>query len=337
MTEPAPSSAFSRSASTIGCEDDRRPLRRCRRPRQARSRRGEDRLPRGAARISTLGTAQSGSLAEPGYERWDGRGAVGYLTLAALCDAQLADPPSGRAARRRLAVLPDRGARLLGQAARRGRARGRADCDLAAPARAPGRRSAADGHEPARDRDPELATGGRSSTDVSMGRVTHGDVLLGGAADPADLVPFGGEQAHKAFAFALGLQLLVERSSGRSPGAALLVAGPEADPVPALRELAPGAASPRGQLTRRRGGGARRPRPDRPARLRGRAPRGSRSRPTASRSAPRSPEAKPSPASCSASSAASASSTSSHSSSGVSPKSSSWRPKMRRSSATGVG
>ncbi|HEU0303416.1 MAG TPA: Ldh family oxidoreductase, partial [Gaiellaceae bacterium] len=31
---------------------------------------------------------------EPGFERWDGRGAVGYLTLAAICDATLADPPA---------------------------------------------------------------------------------------------------------------------------------------------------------------------------------------------------------------------------------------------------
>ena len=33
-------------------------------------------------------------LAEPGFERWHGRGALGYLTLAAICDAQLADPPA---------------------------------------------------------------------------------------------------------------------------------------------------------------------------------------------------------------------------------------------------
>src|SRR6266542_3046922 len=32
-------------------------------------------------------------LAEPGFERWNGRGALGYLTLAAICDAQLAWPP----------------------------------------------------------------------------------------------------------------------------------------------------------------------------------------------------------------------------------------------------
>ena len=34
---------------------------------------------------------------EPGFERWDGRGALGYLTLAAICRAQLADPPDGPA------------------------------------------------------------------------------------------------------------------------------------------------------------------------------------------------------------------------------------------------
>ena len=32
-------------------------------------------------------------LVDSGYERWDGAGALGYLTLAAICDAILADPP----------------------------------------------------------------------------------------------------------------------------------------------------------------------------------------------------------------------------------------------------
>jgi LDH2 family malate/lactate/ureidoglycolate dehydrogenase len=32
-------------------------------------------------------------LDEPGYQRWDGNGALGYLTLAAIAEAQLADPP----------------------------------------------------------------------------------------------------------------------------------------------------------------------------------------------------------------------------------------------------
>src|SRR5262249_6747436 len=32
-------------------------------------------------------------VAEACYERWEGRGALGYLTLAAICDGQLEDPP----------------------------------------------------------------------------------------------------------------------------------------------------------------------------------------------------------------------------------------------------
>ena len=31
--------------------------------------------------------------AEPGFERWDGLGALGYLTLAAICRVQLEQPP----------------------------------------------------------------------------------------------------------------------------------------------------------------------------------------------------------------------------------------------------
>jgi hypothetical protein len=49
-------------------------------------------------------------------------------------------------------------------------------------------------------------------------------------------VPFGGEQWHKAFALAVGLQLFVDALvSEPGHGAVLLVARPEADPVPALR------------------------------------------------------------------------------------------------------
>src|SRR4249920_3388032 len=33
-------------------------------------------------------------LSKPGFERWEGRGALGYLMLAEICDAQLADPPA---------------------------------------------------------------------------------------------------------------------------------------------------------------------------------------------------------------------------------------------------
>ena len=91
---------------------------------------------------------------------------------------------------------------------------------------------------------PSDPDGGRPViADVSMGKVTYGHVLAG-LADPADLVPFGGEQAHKAFALALGLQLLVDALVGEGYGAVMLVARPAADPVPALRERAAGVRLP---------------------------------------------------------------------------------------------
>ena len=58
-----------------------------------------------------------------------------------------------------------------------------------------------------------------------MGEVTWGDVLAGNAA-PEELVPFGGEQAHKAFALAVGLQGLVESFVGDPHGIFLLAARP---------------------------------------------------------------------------------------------------------------
>ena len=76
-----------------------------------------------------------------------------------------------------------------------------------------------------------------------MGRVTYGDVIRGAATDE-ELVPFGGDRAHKAFALAVGLQLLVDSLAGPDHGAVLLVARPEHDPVPAFRELAQGVRLP---------------------------------------------------------------------------------------------
>jgi hypothetical protein len=69
--------------------------------------------------------------------------------------------------------------------------------------------------------------------------------VLAGAATEEELVPFGGEHAHKAFALALGLQLLVD-SLVSEPGyaAVMVVARPEADPVPALRARASGVRLP---------------------------------------------------------------------------------------------
>ena len=197
----------------------------------------------GVARIQWLRTleldvaAQPRRLAaEPCYERWDGEGALGYLTLARIVDAQLAEPPE----RARLVVasrcFPTG---FLGYWVRR-----LADGGLAAvlTATSPRRLASPDGGPALAGTNP-LAVGVPSSdgrplvADVSMGKVTHGDVLTG-AADAADLVPFGDEQAHKAFALAVGLQLLVGALAGEEHGALLLTARPEHDPVPALRDLA---------------------------------------------------------------------------------------------------
>lgn len=180
--------------------------------------------------------------AEPGYERWDGAGALGYLTLAAVCDAQLEAPPEHA----RVVVASNcfpTGA--LGWYVRR---LAKSGLVAALTATSPARLAHPDGGEPLAGTNP-LAIAIPSSdgrplvTDVSMGAVTHGDVLRG-AARPEELVPFGGEKAHKAFALALGLQLLVDALAGEGYGAVLVVARPEADPVPALRERAAGLRLP---------------------------------------------------------------------------------------------
>ena len=51
-----------------------------------------------------------------------------------------------------------------------------------------------------------------------MGEVTYGDVLAG-TLEHDELVPFGGAQAHKAFALAVGLQLLVDALARRTSSA----------------------------------------------------------------------------------------------------------------------
>jgi len=180
--------------------------------------------------------------AEPGYERWHGRGTLGYLTLAAICGAQLADPPSPARV-----VVAERcfPTGMLGHWVRR-----LADGGLVAAltATSPPRLSHPAGGPPLAGTNP-LAIGIPSSdgrpivVDVSMGAVTYGDVLAG-LASAEQLVPFGGEHAHKAFALALGLQLLVDALVGPEHGAVLIVARPEHDPVPALRERAAGLRLP---------------------------------------------------------------------------------------------
>ncbi|TMJ94176.1 MAG: Ldh family oxidoreductase [Actinobacteria bacterium] len=180
---------------------------------------------------------------EPGYERWHGRGAVGYLTLARIVSTQLADPPE----RARIVVASDCfPTGMLGYWVRR-----LAEGGLVAAltATSPPRLAPPEGGPPLAGTNP-LAIGIPSSdgrplvADVSMGKVTFGDVLLGHAAEE-ELVPFGGDQAHKAFALAVGLHGFVDAlAGGEGYGALLLVARPEADPVPALRRRAAGARLP---------------------------------------------------------------------------------------------
>ena len=182
------------------------------------------------------------TVREPGYERWDGRGALGYLTLTAIVRAQLDDPPP----RARL-VVAERcfPTGMLGDWVRR-----LADGGLVAAltTTSPARLPPPKGGQPLVGTNP-LAIGIPSSdgrpvvTDVSMGKVTYGDVLAG-LAPSEDLVPFGGEQAHKAFALAVGLGLLVSALAGDDHGAVLLVAQPDFDPAPALRRRAAGVRLP---------------------------------------------------------------------------------------------
>jgi (2R)-3-sulfolactate dehydrogenase (NADP+) len=182
-------------------------------------------------------------LDEPGYQRWDGNGALGYLTLGAIVTAQLADPP----AHARLVVaqrcfptgMLGYWVRLLAQGG----------LVAALTATSPARLGHPDGGPKLTGTNP-LAIAIPSSEgeplvgDVSMGRVTYGEVLAG-EADEDELVPFGGEHAHKAFALAVGLQLLVDSLVAEpGHGAVLLVARPERDPLVGLRARAAGVRLP---------------------------------------------------------------------------------------------
>ncbi len=182
-------------------------------------------------------------LAEPCYERWDGGGVLGYLTLAAIVESQLASPPE----QARLVVAQ----RCFPTGALGYWARKLAEGGLVAvlTATSPPRLGHPEGGPKLAGTNPlAVAIPGSDGrplvADVSMGSVTYGDVLAGDAREE-ELVPFGGEQAYKAFALALGLQLLVDSLVGEpGHGAVLLVARPEADPLPALRLRAAGVRLP---------------------------------------------------------------------------------------------
>ena len=179
---------------------------------------------------------------EEGFERWDGHGALGYVVLEAIVRSTLADPPE----RARVVVARrcfPTGA--LGYWVRR-----LAEGGLAAAltATSPKRLAHPEGGPALTGTNP-LAIAIPSSdgrpvvADVSMGAVTAGDVLAGRATED-ELVPFGGDDAHKAFALAVGLELLVGALAGTEHGAVLVVARSDHDPVPALRDLAGGRRLP---------------------------------------------------------------------------------------------
>jgi LDH2 family malate/lactate/ureidoglycolate dehydrogenase len=175
------------------------------------------------------------------YLRWDGRGALGYLVLSAAVDRELTDPPEHACVVAASHCFPTG---MLGHYVRR-----LAEGGLVAllTATSPARLAHPDGGPPLAGTNP-LAIGIPSSdgrpvvVDVSPAKATWGEVIAG-AASEEDVIPFGGEQAHKAFALALGLQLVVD-SLVDGYGAVLVVARPEADPVPALRALAGGLRLP---------------------------------------------------------------------------------------------
>ena len=190
----------------------------------------------GHARIEWLAQQGFDAAAQPlriDETRWDGNGAVGYLVLARVVDEQIERPP----AHARLVVCERTfPTGMLGHHVRR-----LASAGLVAvlTATSPPRLGPPGGPKVAGTNPLAIgipASGGEPVVvDVSMGAVTWGDVVAGLATEE-QLVPFGGEQWHKALALALGLQLFVDALVAQpGHGAVLLVARPHDDPVPALR------------------------------------------------------------------------------------------------------
>jgi LDH2 family malate/lactate/ureidoglycolate dehydrogenase len=178
-----------------------------------------------------------------GFARWDANETIGYVALRTVVQATIEEPPEHA---RLIVVEKCFPTGMLGHYAR---LLANAGLVSVLTATSPPRLGHPDGGPKLAGTNP-LTIGIPSSggdpivVDVSMGAVTWGDVVAGLATEE-QLVPFGGESAHKAFALALGLQLLVD-SLVTQPGhaAVLLVARPESDPVPALRAAAAGVRLP---------------------------------------------------------------------------------------------
>ncbi len=204
-------------------------------------------LGHGHARIEWLETQAFDPQARPAQtssdrvERWESRGALGYLVLAEICKDVIAEPGPVR-----LISADAFPTGHLGYWVRR-----LAESGLVAllTATSPPRLAHPDGGEPLVGTNP-LAIGLPNPAgdpivvDVSMAKANYGDILAG-RARPEDIVAFGGEHAHKAFALAVGLQGLVESFAGERHGILLLAGKPESDHFAAtLRERSAGLRLP---------------------------------------------------------------------------------------------
>ena len=189
--------------------------------------------------VESLGPLSGGSptkRSDGAVDRWSGNGAIGYVVVRAIVDDLLSQPP----ATARLVVAEEcfpTGALGLW-------ARELADAGLVTvmTATSPRRLPPPGGGEPLTGTNPlaiaiPSSDGAHVVADVAMSAVTWGDVLSG-RRRPEELVPFGGEQAHKAFALAVGLELLVQALAGDAHGLVALVCPATHDPVPAFRALA---------------------------------------------------------------------------------------------------
>lgn len=200
-------------------------------------------LGHGLARIDWLATQELDPAAMPvktaslpGFDRWESRGALGYLVLARIC-AELAESEPRPV---RVVVADAFPTGHLGYWVRQ-----LADAGLVAflTATSPARLAHPDGGEPLVGTNPIAiglpnAKGDPIVVDVSPAKATYGDVLAG-RARPEDVVPYGGEHAYKSFALAVGVQGLVESFVGESHGIVLVAARPEFDGFAAsLRERA---------------------------------------------------------------------------------------------------
>ena len=222
--------------------------------------------------------------------RWDAAGAVGYAALADVLAAEVETPPTGA----RLAVVEGCfPTGRLGWFAERVAADGLV-CLLTATS--PARIAHPDGGPPILATSPLcLAVPGTPPAviDVSMGRITYGEVLAAAAAgetlpagsgvrpdgtqedDPAEIRsdragirPFGGDQAYKGLALATLVELLVGAVStgpgirGRRAPRRTPVRCGRAAARPLRRPAVPGRREPRSPRRRagaRLGRGARRP------------------------------------------------------------------------------